>query len=182
MNGEQIPENREPNADRVASLPEIQPVSAEDRMSAFERSTVRLTRNSIRSLAHDCGVSSLRPVVGDAYERHRYSRPRRQPLISRRARPQSFATSASQIDAKIGQAEADFARIAKDSEAAIKATQEEARLDQRAWIAPKGVYLTAPVEPGVPIKFNVQFENVGSATSNASAAHLHDRANRRRSI
>ena len=47
----------------------------------------------------------------------------------------SFAQSASDINGTIGRAEGDFSVMANSSALAIKATQTQMRLDQRAWIA-----------------------------------------------
>lgn len=47
---------------------------------------------------------------------------------------QRFAKSAGEISTKVGAAEADFANMATNSANAIKATQEEMRLDERAWV------------------------------------------------
>jgi len=49
-------------------------------------------------------------------------------------RPRDFADSADSIDTGIETAERDFAKMAGNSAASIKATQEAMRLDQRAWV------------------------------------------------
>ena len=45
-----------------------------------------------------------------------------------------FATSAAAINRNVAATQRDFETMAKNSEAAIKATQESMRQDQRAWV------------------------------------------------
>lgn len=52
-----------------------------------------------------------------------------------------FASSAASISTEIRSAETDFSTMAKNSEGAIKATQESMRQDQRAWV---GVLASMP--------------------------------------
>ncbi len=55
------------------------------------------------------------------------------------AAAESFSTSARNIKDEISNAEADFATLAGNSAASIRATQDQVRLDQRAWVAPIGI-------------------------------------------
>jgi hypothetical protein len=57
----------------------------------------------------------------------------------------SFSKSTSEIDTKIGLAEQDFSQMAKNSEGAIKATQAQMRLDQRAWIGVEEISSIPPI-------------------------------------
>ncbi|HUZ94903.1 MAG TPA: hypothetical protein VMU57_08320, partial [Edaphobacter sp.] len=71
----------------------------------------------------------------------------------------SFATSAEGISTNIGIAEGDFAKMAKNSEGTIKATQESMREDQRAWIGMMQV--TGIPEVGKPFHATAVLANTG---------------------
>ena len=105
----------------------------EERMSAFERSTIRLTRLGIF-----VGVLTAIIFAGQLYEMHEGGA-QTDKMIDAANRnacaARSFAQSAGGIDTKIGTAEGDFFNMAKNSSDAIKATQESMRLEQRAWVS-----------------------------------------------
>jgi hypothetical protein len=71
----------------------------------------------------------------------------------------SFATSAEGVNTEIGTAETDFAKMAKNSEKAIQATQDAMRSDQRAWVVVKGIEGTPQL--GQPWEVHVVFANTG---------------------
>jgi hypothetical protein len=71
----------------------------------------------------------------------------------------NFSTSAGEIDTKIGQAEGDFARMAENSAAAIRATQVAMRLDQRAWVAVMDI--SGVPQAGQPFVIVVHAKNSG---------------------
>lgn len=73
----------------------------------------------------------------------------------------NFATSAGEIDTKIGLAEADFAKMAKNSEGTIKATQESMRQDQRAWVFANGFRLSEEPTSNHPITVTISIINSG---------------------
>jgi hypothetical protein len=72
---------------------------------------------------------------------------------------QQFSDTADEINDRIGKAERDFAAMAKNSEGSIKATQEQMRQDQRAWIGMMQV--TGIPEVGKPFHAAVLFQNTG---------------------
>jgi hypothetical protein len=72
-----------------------------------------------------------------------------------------FSDSAGEIDTKIGTAETDFANMATNSANAIKATQEQMRLDQRPWAYVFSYSLSEEPEAGKPITVKIGVLNSG---------------------
>lgn len=72
---------------------------------------------------------------------------------------QKFSTAASEIDTKIGFAEKDFSRMAQNSANAIRATQEQMRQDQRAWMGLDKV--SGKPEVGKPFDVYLALKNTG---------------------
>jgi hypothetical protein len=70
-----------------------------------------------------------------------------------------FAISSDSINSEINDAESDFAKMAKNSEGSIKATQEAMRQDQRAWIGMMQV--TGIPEVGKPFHAAIALANTG---------------------
>jgi hypothetical protein len=70
-----------------------------------------------------------------------------------------FADSASSINAEIGTAESDFSKMAGNSAAAIKVTQEAMRQDQRAWVGL--LQVTGVPEVGKPYEVESILTNTG---------------------
>lgn len=116
----------------------------EKRMTDFERVTIRLTRVAIgisivvaaaiifqAVLMWQGGTDTAK--IADAAGQIKGSA-----NTSAKA-AQSFATAADGIETKVGTAETDFSQIATNSATAIKETQAQMRLDQRAWVGITGV-------------------------------------------
>jgi hypothetical protein len=90
-----------------------------------------------------------------------------------------FSKAADRIDAKIGEAEKDFQRMAKAAEdnaaqtkRSLDATIEQARLDQRAWVGFVGMG-NFEVKSGVPLPvFSIQVKNNGKTPALQFASHV----------
>jgi hypothetical protein len=78
---------------------------------------------------------------------------------------ESFATNAGNINEGLEKAVKKLEDTRKTAEAqsekSLAIARNSFRQDERAWIAPRSAYLTSAVEFGKPIKFNVQYGNVG---------------------
>ena len=72
---------------------------------------------------------------------------------------QTFSTTASGIDTKIGLAEKDFSAMAKNSADAIRATQTQMRLDQRAWLGTSDY--TYAITESEPVTSSANIINTG---------------------
>ena len=72
----------------------------------------------------------------------------------------NFAMSVDNINKEIGRAETDFARMAKSSEASIKATQDTMRLDERAWVGAGNIQMDQ-IKDGATPNVSVSYQNSG---------------------
>lgn len=76
------------------------------------------------------------------------------------AAAKSFSNTATSVDARIKDAEADFRRLSRSTEESLKATQNSFRADQRAWVG-VGDYSTPQLDPKEPFKFDIPLLNTG---------------------
>jgi hypothetical protein len=104
----------------------------EEQMSGFEKSTLRWAKTAVIM----SGLAAIF-VCAQWWEMHKGGIDTKNLATAagtQAAAASGFAKSASEIDTKIGLVEWDFSRMARNSEEAIRATQESMRLDQRAWL------------------------------------------------
>ncbi|WP_058185995.1 lysozyme inhibitor LprI family protein [Terracidiphilus gabretensis] len=172
--GPLIPDAVQPiNAQATSDTAAQQLAKGEKEMSGFEKSTLRWAKTAVIM----SGLAALF-VCGQWYEMHEGgadthnlataagTQAAQTTNLATSAGTQAtaaggFAKSASEIDTKIALAEQDFARMAKNSEDAIKATQESMRQDQRAWLG-AGDYTYTLAESG-PIESVANLTNTGKS-------------------
>jgi hypothetical protein len=83
-----------------------------------------------------------------------------------------FAQSASNISDTMSDTQSDFAKMAGNSEKAIKTTQTQMRLDQRAWLVATAISL-GTVEDGKPITYSAMGVNTGKTPGRKVIIHNH---------
>lgn len=130
----------------------------EDRMSAFERSMVRLTRAGVF-----VACITLLVFLGQLYEMRDAGQQTRNLVTAANqqvAAAQGFEKSASAIQTTIGEVQGNMQTIASSSASSIQATQNALRLEQRAWITIQSEALKS-LQANQPARVEIEILNTG---------------------
>lgn len=116
----------------------------EERMSAFERSTIRLTKIGLF-----VGIVTLIIFAGQLWEMYEggeqtdklvgYAKTQANSTGDQADAAQQFSDTAEDINGRMSDAVDQLGTAAKNAKAGIRATQDAMRLDQRAWIVWKAI-------------------------------------------
>jgi hypothetical protein len=141
----------------------------EERMSAFERATVRLTKIGVF-----VGVLTLIIFAGQLYEMIEGGRQADKMITAANTQAcaaQHFADTAGLINGNINDAVGKLDAQATAATNSIKATQEAMRLDQRAWVGISQVHLNTPYS-AEHIGITVDLLNSGKTPATITAIDL----------
>jgi hypothetical protein len=126
-----------PTTQQPATAQQLQATETkfEERMSAFERSMIRLTRAGVII----AGVTLI--IFGgqlyEMYDAGRLTGELRDAAKDQAKAADKFASSAVNMETAVQKAVEEFHTMAESSKGSIKATQQAIRLDQRAWLVVK---------------------------------------------